>query len=377
MADTNGLAVLWTVILARFLLPLAIPRLPLPAILACFVLDGVDQTIFQSFTTLNLDFYQGYDKALDIYYLTIAYIATFRNWTNYDAFRGSRFLFYYRLVGVVLFELSQLRWLLLVFPNTFEYFFIFYETVRLRWDAKRLARRTVIGAVAFIWIVIKLPQEYWIHIAQLDATDFIKTTLFGVPQDTSWSQTIAAAPWALGVTVVALAALLVGVWAFITWRLPPADHPPRLPADPLPRQIDEARERRALIAASPELVNTRLIEKIALVTFVSIIFAQILPGAEITPLSLFIGTVIIITINTALSYWLALRRVGWMATLVQFVVMLGVNFGIVIVFNALLPRLRGSLDLVSAFFFVTLLTLIVTLYDWFRTVYTVRFHRPY
>jgi hypothetical protein len=37
-------------------------------------------------------------------------------------------------VGVVLFELSQLRVLLLLFANTFEYFFAFYEGVRLRWD---------------------------------------------------------------------------------------------------------------------------------------------------------------------------------------------------------------------------------------------------
>jgi hypothetical protein len=46
------------------------------------ILDGIDQTIFQTYTTLSLDHYQGYDKALDIYYLSIAYIATIRNWTN-------------------------------------------------------------------------------------------------------------------------------------------------------------------------------------------------------------------------------------------------------------------------------------------------------
>jgi hypothetical protein len=43
--------------------------------------------------------YQSVDKGLDIYYLSIAYLATTRNWTSDVAFRIARFLFYYRLVG--------------------------------------------------------------------------------------------------------------------------------------------------------------------------------------------------------------------------------------------------------------------------------------
>ena len=97
----------------------------------------LDQTIFQLFTTLNLEGYQSYDKALDVYYLTIAYLSTLRNWKNLFGFELDRFLFYYRILGVALFELTQLRPLLVIFPNTFEYFFIFYEAVRLRWDPKK------------------------------------------------------------------------------------------------------------------------------------------------------------------------------------------------------------------------------------------------
>lgn len=90
------------------------------------------------------------------------------------AFRVSRFLFYYRLVGVALFELLESRTLLLIFPNTFEYFFIFYEVVRLKWDLEVLTKKKSILAAALIWIFIKLPQEYWIHIAKLDTTDLIR-----------------------------------------------------------------------------------------------------------------------------------------------------------------------------------------------------------
>ena len=200
--------ILAAVVLARVAVPLAIPRFPLPAMLAALVIDGVDQSIFQTFTNLDLAGYQSYDKALDVYYLSIAYIATLRNWTNFTAFGVSYFLYYYRLIGVVLFELTQLRWLLLVFPNTFEYFFDFYEGVRTRWDPRRMSRRLLIGAAAFIWIFIKLPQEWWIHVAQLDMTDFLKEELFGVSADSSWTEAVAANPMVVLLAVLVLALLL-------------------------------------------------------------------------------------------------------------------------------------------------------------------------
>src|SRR4051812_32413314 len=107
--------VFWTVVLARFLLPLLIPRYPLPAIVACLLLDGVDQTIFQTFG-FDPPNYQSYDKAMDVFYLAVAYLASLRNWTNHGAVKISRFLFFYRQVGVVAFELSGARFLLMVFP---------------------------------------------------------------------------------------------------------------------------------------------------------------------------------------------------------------------------------------------------------------------
>ena len=194
MEITSGGAIFVAVVAARVLVPLAIPRYPLPAMLAALVIDGLDQTIFQTFTTLDLSGYQQYDKALDVYYLSIAYVATMRNWTNFDAFGISRFLYYYRLIGVVAFELTQIRALLLVFPNTFEYFFDAYEAVRIRWDPRRMSWRLLIGIAAFIWIFIKLPQEWWIHVAQLDATDLIKEKIFGVPTTASWAEAFAEQP---------------------------------------------------------------------------------------------------------------------------------------------------------------------------------------
>ena len=154
-ADT----VFLVVVLLRFIIPLFIPKYPLPAILAALVLDAADQTIFSWVTDDPLPGYQAYDKALDVYYQAIAYITTMRTWRDPVAFQISRFLYLFRLIGVTLFELTHARWVLLVFPNTFEYFFIAYEFVRTRWNPLRMSATALVGTAAFIWIFIKLPRN--------------------------------------------------------------------------------------------------------------------------------------------------------------------------------------------------------------------------
>ena len=113
--------IVFLIIAIRLALPLLIPIFPLPTILSLLVLDAADQSILQKTTDLSLDDYQGYDKALDIWYLAMAYLATIRTWTDDPAQHVGAFLWYYRLVGVVAFELLGYRWLLMVFPNTFDY----------------------------------------------------------------------------------------------------------------------------------------------------------------------------------------------------------------------------------------------------------------
>ena len=44
--EAINLLVFLVVVAARFAIPLAIPRFPLPAIVACLIIDGVDQTSF-------------------------------------------------------------------------------------------------------------------------------------------------------------------------------------------------------------------------------------------------------------------------------------------------------------------------------------------
>lgn len=67
--------------------------------------------------------------------------------------------------------------------------------VRLRWDPRRLNRGLVLRAAAFIWIVIKLPQEYVIHIAQVSSIDWIKVNIFGVEITAAWGRRSPTVRW--------------------------------------------------------------------------------------------------------------------------------------------------------------------------------------
>jgi hypothetical protein len=348
-------AVFAAVVGARFLIPLLIPRYPLPAILAALVLDGVDQTIFQSFG-FNPPAYQGYDKAMDVYYLAIAYLSTMRNWTSQPAIAVARFLFFYRLAGVVAFELTHWRPLLLIFPNTFEYFFIAYEIVRLRWDPRRYGMRWWVTVAAAIWIVIKLPQEYWIHIAQLDVTD-----------------TLQKYPWLWAVLGVLLVAALLVLQYVIRPRLPAPDHTWRIAADPLPAEIDTEAERNRWVKATGRLLSAATAEKVVLVGLMVVIYAQVLPGLRASNLELFLGVSVFVVVNAALSLWVARGGRGLESMLAAFGARVLLNTILVIVSGWLLGRGEGELNPGNAIFFVLLLSLITLLDDRFRPVYDVRF----
>jgi hypothetical protein len=373
MIDNPDLLIFWLVTAARFLVPLTIPRYPLPGITTSLILDAADQTIFQQFPGVDLKGYQGYDKALDIYYLTIAYISTLRNWKNHFAFQVSRFLFYWRLVGVALFELTELRVLLLIFPNTFEYFFIFYEVYRLRWDPFRMSKKLVIGAAALIWILIKLPQEYWIHISQTDTTDWIKMNLFGVPVETSWRVIFDMWPWVFLVLLVAIIFILVAIWRLLKQRLPPSDRPLSFSADAHQPAFSSEQVRQAAALEARQILDAALVEKIILVTLVSLIFAQVLPGVQATDFELVVLVAFVVVLNTSLSHWLARRGFGGAFTMLQFVVLAAANSAALLVYSILRNVIGDRVIFTNALFYVILFSLLITLFDRYRQVYLMWF----
>ena len=339
---------------ARFVLPLFIPRWPLPAIIACLVLDGIDQSIFQWFG-YDPPGYQSYDKAMDVFYLAIAYLATLRNWHSLPAFRVGRFLYFYRLVGVVVFELTQVRAMLLVFPNTFEYFFIAYEAVRSRWSPRRLGLRGWVVTAALIWVFVKLPQEYWIHVAQLDVTD-----------------TLADYAWAWPLLIGLLLVLAAVLWFVVRPRLPEPDVAWRMEADPLPAEMDTAAEQSAWHAQWGGLRSWATVEKIVLVGLLSVIYGQTLPGVDASNVQLFIGVAVVVLANAVFTLAMARRSVSIESTVLGFLARMAANVVLVVVADWLLGREGGDVDAVSTLFYLGLISLVTTLHDRYRPVLATR-----
>jgi len=353
----------------RLGIPLLIFRFPLPAILAALVLDAADQTIFQNNTNLDLTNYQGYDKALDIYYLAIAYLSTFRNWADPFAARTAQVLWYYRLVGVVVFELTHARAVLIIFPNTFEYFFIAYEVVRLAWNPSRLGRRQVIGMAAVIWIFVKLPQEWWLHIAKLDFTDFMKEDVFRVTVETSWGDAIGENLWFVGLMAVLVVAVVMITRAAL--RAAPS------PDWAVSADVD-AHAASTNVGVEPvasQLFGLDLLEKVVLTSLISVIFAQILPGTDATPVQITFAVAFVVVVNAVVSQWLAARGRSWTSTIGQFAAMVLINLGAALAYIVVLRRSDQPVNEGATLFFVLLLALIITLFDRYRPIRSSGFER--
>jgi len=392
--------VIYLVVAVRLLLPLIIPRWPLFGILACMVFDSADQSIMEAFG-FSPAWYQSYDKALDIYYLSIAYLATMRNWENVGAFQISRVLYYLRLVGVLAFELSGARWLLFVFPNAFEAFFVYYEIVRRRGDPMLLTRNAAVLVVAVIWFLFKLPHEWWVHIAGLDATDFIKTRILGATIDTPLWRAVVQAPVVTGALTFIAALVAFTLWQFLKrtrrraaeaaaageapkgrtgwlahWKRPAGMSGLLHAADPLIRARRRLRIAMLRGHTATSLRPWVLVEKIVLVTIVSVIFQQVLPGLEANGVqtALFIAVAIIAT--DFLLRWV-LRRFGVpMSSGADLFVTALLNFAFVLIFQLVVPLIPPEYNLKSALVFAALITLFVTLYDHYRPVYDVRTFDP-
>ena len=237
-------------------------------------------------------------------------------------------------------------------------------------EPKAPERTAVVGAAFAIWVFIKVPQEYWIHIAQLDITDTIKQGLFGVPTDTSWEEIVRDnIPFFIGLIAV-IALLIAGLYWFVTAgsrRLTGVSRSMSMPTVrmSLPRRSCGPASGRAGSGTPSSL-------KIVLVSLVTIIFSRILPNVQASVTTVAIGVAVVIVANTVISELLVRRGVRWGATALEFIVMAAVNALIVAAFFAVLPFTGGSIDTPATLFAVLLLTLLVTLYDRFRPYYVAR-----
>jgi hypothetical protein len=158
------------VILLRLVVPLTILRWPLAGGLIAMLLDALDVVLIEMFGG-SFDNYPALDKGLDTYYLALEVFVSLRwepllRWTSVA-------LFAYRTVGVIAFEVTQTRWLLLVFPNLFENFYIAYLVLRRVAPAFAITPLRLAGLLVLL-LIPKLGQEYLLHYSEAQPWDWIK-----------------------------------------------------------------------------------------------------------------------------------------------------------------------------------------------------------
>ena len=166
----------------RLALPLSILRWPLAGGIAAMILDAVDVVLVDFFAGLlgePLGFgsvYPQLDKWLDTYYLTIELLVS-RRWPEAVLRRGLAALYGWRVIGVIAFEVTGVRPLLLVFPNLFENVFLYVLIVR-RWFPRfvpRTAGEFVLASA--VLLVPKELQEYVLHFAQIHPYQLLRSLL--------------------------------------------------------------------------------------------------------------------------------------------------------------------------------------------------------
>lgn len=168
---TTGAAI---VIALRILVPLLIFRKNLTGGFLAMLLDGFDVILID---LMKLGGFSGHyhqiDKVLDTYYLGIEAVVAF-GWTNQYERLPALVLFAFRLIGVGLFELTQERIVLFLFPNMFENWWLYVVAVR-RWRPQWTPNSwRGVAIPMFIMLVPKMAQEYLLHFAEAQPWNWFK-----------------------------------------------------------------------------------------------------------------------------------------------------------------------------------------------------------
>lgn len=153
----------WYVILVRLIVPLSILRFPFFGILASIIADASDWNIIHVTSSEINIIYQNWDKAMDAWgFLPIVWIVL--HWKDIWSRRVALILFGYRMVGVVLFEITHWQPILFFFPNVFENFVILCLIIFWLSKKKTLNLDPLHKAIMLsVLIIPKMIMEYFQH----------------------------------------------------------------------------------------------------------------------------------------------------------------------------------------------------------------------
>ena len=148
----------------RLVVPLIIFRFPLLGIFLVAYIDGEDWHWLNLSGQEEIEFYRIWDKLLDVYYLGIAFLTSI-SWTDKIARLISFYSYTLRILGVLIFIVLRQSFLLFLFPNFFEVFFIFYLVYTNISKQKLLFFNTTeVFAVILALFIPKLIVEYLFHV---------------------------------------------------------------------------------------------------------------------------------------------------------------------------------------------------------------------
>ncbi len=171
---TTGAAI---IIAIRLLIPVMILRWPLIGGVASMIADTLDVVLIELIGLGGFgDFYHTTDKLLDTYYLSFELVVSL-GWQNAYAKWICAALFPYRVLGVLLFELTGHRVMLIIFPNLFENWWLWCALTKdylPQFEPKTW--RASLVALALL-LIPKMGQEYMLHYAEVQPWDWTKRNI--------------------------------------------------------------------------------------------------------------------------------------------------------------------------------------------------------
>jgi hypothetical protein len=167
----------------RVLGSLPVLRWPLAGGVLAVLIDLADLLLRDTLDLGGIPDYQSFDKWIDQVYMA-AFLVVALRWPAPERAVAIA-LYAYRLVGFVVFEIVGDRNLLLLFPNTFEFWFLLVAAIhRLRPDMTW--RSVTIVPVLAVLLALKELQEWALHgarlfdgISSLEAIDIVRHWLTG------------------------------------------------------------------------------------------------------------------------------------------------------------------------------------------------------
>ena len=167
------------IVALRIIIPLLILRWALVGGIAAILIDMFDVVLIEVIGLGGFgSHYHSLDKLLDSYYLAIEFSVAW-GWTNPWARWPALVMFPYRMLGVLLFEITDRRIFLFVFPNIFENWWIYCLAVARM--APQWTPRSI-GTVVVPFLVLlapKMGQEYLLHYTEAQPWDWTKEHILG------------------------------------------------------------------------------------------------------------------------------------------------------------------------------------------------------